>query len=234
MPARPDEPIRFYFDYISSNAYLAWLVLPALAARYERRLEVIPVVFAKLLEAHGTLGPAEDPAKSSWMWKNNLRKSALLWAPLVAPAFHPINPLLSLRASSLPLAAAEQAALVGALFTAVWAESRHVSEPEVVSAVASAVGLDGARLVTAAQAPETKARLRIRTEQAVGQGIFGVPAMAVGDELFWGYDDLPYLEHLLAGTDPLAGRPLPERVAPPRPSAVRRQFRQTGTPGPRS
>jgi len=26
-------PIRFYFDYISSNAYLAWCELPALASR---------------------------------------------------------------------------------------------------------------------------------------------------------------------------------------------------------
>ena len=62
----------------------------------------VPVVFAKLLEAHGTLGPAEVPAKSGWMW-NNLRKAALLGVPLESPAFHPFNPLLSWRASSLPL-----------------------------------------------------------------------------------------------------------------------------------
>jgi 2-hydroxychromene-2-carboxylate isomerase len=227
MPARRDDPIRFYFDYISSNAYLAWLVLPKLAERYERRLEPVPVVFAKLLEAHGTLGPAEVPAKSLWMWKNNLRKAALLGAALTAPAFHPFNPLLSLRVSSVPMADAARTALVGALFAAVWAESRHVSEPDVVAEVATAVGLDGVRVVAEAQTPETKDRLRAQTEQAVAQGVFGVPTMAVGDELFWGYDDLPYLEHLLAGTDPLADRPLPERTSPPRPSAVRRQFRRT-------
>ena len=33
--------------------------------------------------------------------------------------------------------------------------------------------------------------------------VFGVPSMEVGDELFWGYDDFPYLELFLAGKDPL-------------------------------
>jgi 2-hydroxychromene-2-carboxylate isomerase len=145
--------------------------------------------------------------------------------PLEPPAFHPFNPLLSLRVSSLPVAEEERRTLVDRLFKAVWAERRHVSEPDVVAEVASAVGLDGPRIVAEAQAPETKARLRQQTEQAVAQGVFGVPAMTVGDELFWGYDDLPYLEHLLAGTDPLVDRALPERTDPPRPSAVRRQFR---------
>ena len=33
--------IRFYFDYISSNAYLAWLELPRLAARHGAALETV-------------------------------------------------------------------------------------------------------------------------------------------------------------------------------------------------
>jgi 2-hydroxychromene-2-carboxylate isomerase len=227
MPIHADDPVRFHFDYISSNAYLAWVVLPKLAAKYGRRLELVPVVFAKLLEAHGTLGPAEVPAKSLWMWKNNLRKATLLGVPLEPPAFHPFNPLLSLRVSSLPMPEEQRSVLVDGLFKAVWAERRHVSEPDVVAEVARAAGLDGREIVAEAMAPETKARLRQQTEQAVAQGVFGVPAMTVGDEIFWGYDDLPYLEHLLAGTDPLGDRALPERTAPPRPSAVRRQFRQS-------
>ena len=73
-------PIRFYFDYISSNAYLAWARLPALAARFGRRIEPVPVLFAGLLEAHGQLGPAEIPARAYWTWRNNARKAALLKA----------------------------------------------------------------------------------------------------------------------------------------------------------
>jgi 2-hydroxychromene-2-carboxylate isomerase len=195
--------IDFYFDYISSNAYLAWVRLLRIAVEHGVGLEPVPVLFAGLLEAHGQLGPAEVWPKARWMALNNLRKAALLGVPLEPPAFHPFNPLLALRVSSLPLERAEREALVGALFRAVWVERRHVSEPEVVERVAGEVGLDGAALVADAQRPEAKERLRRRTDDAIAAGVFGVPTMVVDEALFWGFDDLPFLELFLAGRDPL-------------------------------
>lgn len=223
------EPIRFYFDYISSNAYLAWAKLPELARRYGRRIEPIPVLFAGLLEAHGQLGPAEIPAKAYWTWRNNARKAALLGIPLRPPRFHPFHPLVSLRVSSLAMPDAERAALVDSLFRAVWVESRDVGQPGVVAEVASAAGLRGPELVAAAQEPAAKAALRQQTDDAIAAGVFGVPSMQVGREVFWGYDDLPYLELLLAGRDPL---PPPGDVPPARPpaSALRRRMREGSAP----
>jgi 2-hydroxychromene-2-carboxylate isomerase len=91
--------IRFYFDYISPNAYLAWTQLPALAARNGCVIEPVPVLFAGLLEAHRQLGPAEVLPKMRWMWKNFAggRDCALN-----APAFHRSIPF-ALRVSSLEL-----------------------------------------------------------------------------------------------------------------------------------
>jgi len=214
--------MRFYFDYISSNAYLAWTQLPKLTAKYGVAIEPVPVLFAGLLEAGGQLGPAEIPAKSVWMAKNNARKAALLGVPLKPPAFHPFNPLMSLRVSSLQIDAADRQRLIDALFRAVWVHGLHVSEPAVVESVADEVGLAGAELVAAAQQPECKARLRTQTDDAIARGVFGVPSMEVGDELFWGYDDFPYLELLLAGKDPIdaaAWKTLP----PPTASAMRKR-----------
>ncbi len=85
------QTIRFYYDYISSNAYLAWLELPKLAARHAAVIEPVPVLFAALLEAHGQLGPAEVHVKALWMLKNNLRKAALLGVPLNPPVHHPVR-----------------------------------------------------------------------------------------------------------------------------------------------
>jgi 2-hydroxychromene-2-carboxylate isomerase len=221
--------IHFYFDYISSNAYLAWTQLPKLAAQYGFTIEPVPVLFAGLLEAHGQLGPAEIPAKVRWMNKNNLRKAALLKVALHPPAFHPFNPLLALRVSSLPLEAQERRTLIEALFQAVWVRSLHVSEATVVKQLANEVGLRGTALVEQAQHPEVKARLRQQTDDAIARGVFGVPSMIVGDELFWGYDDFPYLELFLAGKDPLDPTEWPKWLEPPRPSAVRRRFRSKDT-----
>ena len=158
-----DAPIRIYLDYLSSNVYLAWTQLPALAQRFGRAIEPMPVLFAGLLEAHGQMGPAEVLPKAWWMAKNNLRKAALIGVPLHPPAFHPFNPLLALRVTSLPMDAAARARLVGGLLRGVWAERRHVSDPDVVAQIASEAGLDGAALVAAAQQPEAKAALRKQT-----------------------------------------------------------------------
>lgn len=215
--------VRFLFDYISPNAYLAWTQLPALAARYGCDVEPVPVLFAGLLAAHGQLGPAEVPAKLRWMARNNLRKAALLGVPLNPPAFHPFNPLLALRVSSLPLDAAEQRALVGALFDAVWVRGLHVADRDVVVRVADDAGLPGAALVAAAEGGEAKARLRAQTDAAIARGVFGVPTMEVGDDLFWGYDDFPQLELVLAGKDPVDAEAWQQWSAPPRASAQRRR-----------
>ena len=193
----------------------------------------MPVLFAGLLGAHGGLGPAEMPAKALWMSKNNFRKATVLGVPLNPPAFHPFNPLLALRVSSLPDDAATRAAITTALMDAVWVRSLHVSEPEVVKRVCDAAGFDGAALVATAAEPAAKARLRRQTDEAIAAGVFGVPSMQVGDEVFWGYDDFPYLELLLAGKGPARGRgagPVADaeavgdaRAAPPASGEVRRR-----------
>ncbi len=217
------KTIRFYFDYISSNAYLAWTQLPALAARHGFTIEPVPVLFAGLLEAHGQLGPAEVPVKALWMVRNNLRKALRLGVPLNPPAFHPFNPLLALRASALPLEPARQAALVTALFEAVWVRGLHVSEPAVVERVADEIGLAGGDVVVQAQQPDAKARLRQQTDAAIARGVFGVPSMEVENEVFWGYDDFPYLELYCAGRDPLTADEWQKWFGGPRPSAMRRR-----------
>lgn len=213
--------LRFYFDYISPNAYLAWTQLPAIAKRHGVTIEPVPVLFARLLEAHGRLGPAEIPVQMQWMWKNVLRKASQLGVPFHPPVFHPFNPLLALRASSLPLPAEDRVRLIDALFSAVWARGLHVSDARVVARVADEAGLSGAAIVTAAEDAEIKALLRTRTMEAIGRKVFGVPTMEVGDELFWGYDDFPYLDLYLAGKDPADPAEWERWSDPLQPSAVR-------------
>jgi 2-hydroxychromene-2-carboxylate isomerase len=217
--------IRFYFDYESPNAYIAWTQLPELGRRYGFTVEPEPILYAALLDANGQLGPGEQPTKGRWMIKNMARKALLLGIPLNGPAYLPFNPLLALRVTLLALDTPQRDVLIQGLFEAVWVRALHVSEAAVVEGVANDVGLPGAELVARAATPEVKADLRRRTDDAIARGVFGVPSMMVGEELFWGYDDFPYLELFLAGKDPIdpaewerAQRPVPA-------SSVRRKFR---------
>lgn len=195
--------LKFYFDYISHNAYLAWTRLDTLAARHDLEIRLEPVLFGAMLKANGQLGPAEIPPKSRWMLRDVLRKAKQFDVPIAPPVAHPFNPLLALRCTCSPLAAARRNALVGALFEAVWVASRDVTDPAVVADVADAVGLDGAALLEDAATASTKALLQERTDAALANDVFGVPSFEVEGMLFWGFDDLPMMESWLVGEDPL-------------------------------
>jgi 2-hydroxychromene-2-carboxylate isomerase len=143
-----------------------------------------------------------------------------------SPLYFPFNPVLALRMSLLPLERPIRHKLIDALFAAVWCRALHVSEPEVAERVANELGLPGVDLVAQASQPEIKSQLRRQTDDAIKRGVFGVPMMEVGDELFWGYDDFPYLELHLAGRDPLA-QAGPKRLidGTTQPSSLRRRVR---------
>ncbi|HTO70542.1 MAG TPA: 2-hydroxychromene-2-carboxylate isomerase [Myxococcota bacterium] len=196
-------PIRFLFDYISHNAYLAWTQLGAIAAKHGRELEIEPVLFAGLLNAHGQLGPAEVPPKARWMMLDVVRKARRLGVPIAPPATHPFHPLLALRVTHAAQPGEPRRKLVDALFRACWGESVDVSDPAAVARVARAAGLDGDALVAAASTDGVKRQLRDATERALADGVFGVPTCLVDGALFWGFDDLGHLELFLAGSDPL-------------------------------
>ena len=215
-------PVRFYFDYISHNAYLAFTQLGLWRARFGREFALEPVLFAGLLNHHGQLGPAEVPPKAKWMMLDVVRKARRLGVPIAKPASHPFVPLLPLRVSFAPLEAEARMRLCAAIFRAVWAESVDVSDAQALGRVLDAAGLDGSALVAFAQSAAAKSALRESTERALADGVFGVPSFRVDGELFWGFDDLAHLELYLGGRDPLAPGDA-ERFTSYRASARRRR-----------
>jgi 2-hydroxychromene-2-carboxylate isomerase len=217
------SPIAFYFDFISPYAFLAWTQVHAVAARHDRTVEPIPILFAGLLEAHGTKGPAEVPAKRNYLFRDIYRKAHRLGLRLQPPPSHPFNPLLALRVASLPMEADARRRLIDALYAATWLEGTGVDSPEKVVVAAKHAGLDGAALVQAAQQPDAKQRLRAATDAAIARGVFGVPSVIADDELFWGTDGLELLEPFLRGEDPV---PKDLGWANRLPSATRKAIRE--------
>lgn len=203
----PHDPIRFHFDFLSPYAYLAWTQVPALAARHGRRVEPVPTLLAALLAHGATKGPAEIPAKRIWVFKDTLRTAARLGVPFAPPPSHPFPPLLALRAVET-VAGDARARLVDALFRAAWGGGGGVGSEDAVAGAATAAGLDGAAVVAAARGDDAKRRLREDTDAALALGVFGVPSLVVGREVFWGLDAFPHVEDHLAGRDPLTAEAL--------------------------
>jgi 2-hydroxychromene-2-carboxylate isomerase len=213
--------LRFCFDYVSPYAYLAWARIHDLAERHRCLVIPVPVVFGALLDAHGQKGPAEIPAKRRYLIKDCARLAHAFGVPFAPPPSHPFNPLLALRASSLPMPEGARRTLIDRLYAEAWGGGRGVTDPAVVAEAASAAGLDGDAAVQEAREQATKDLLRRQTDEALARGAFGVPTVFAGDELFWGVDALGHLERFLDGADPVTPELLERWVNLPS-SAVRR------------
>src|SRR3569623_816361 len=61
--------LRFYFDYLSPYAYLAWTQIHTLGVEVAPH----PVLFAALLDANGARGPAEVPARRRYIIRDLAR-----------------------------------------------------------------------------------------------------------------------------------------------------------------
>lgn len=197
-------PIHLYFDFLSPYAYIAACELPKLAARFGRVIEPRPVLLAALLSANGQKGPAEIPNKRIYVFKDVVRTAHALGLPLAPPASHPFNPLVALRAASMPMPLPTRARFIDGLWRACWGgERRDISDRNVVAAVARDSGLDGDAVLAFADSDGGKSAVRAQTDQALARGAFGVPSIDVDGELFWGYDAFAHIERRLEGKDPL-------------------------------
>ncbi|AKF05050.1 2-hydroxychromene-2-carboxylate isomerase [Sandaracinus amylolyticus] len=190
--------MRFLFDFLSPYAYLAWSRIHGVAACAGREVEPVPVLFAGLLGAHGTRGPAEVDAKRRYLVRDVLRIASAWDVPIAAPRAIPFRSLTALRLTSIEMDRATRRALIDRLFAGAWARGEDLADSETLAAIAREVGL-GDDALARAESSEVKASLRRVTDEAIAAGVFGVPTVLVDGEMFWGCDSFPHLERFLAG-----------------------------------
>lgn len=142
-----------------------------------------PGSLCRLLKAQGQKGPAEIPAKRRFTYRFLVWQARKLGVPFKFPAVHPFNPLPLLR---LAVAADCDPEAVRRIFRFVWRDGRLGDLPIEWAELMSELHLPDAQ--ERIESPEVKAALRRNTDEAIARGVFGVPTIAIGDELFWGVD----------------------------------------------
>lgn len=195
--------LDFYFDYISPYAYFSWRKIHELCGRYDIVLNAHPVVFGKLLDHWGQLGPAEVRPKKTALYKYCDRYAKLHDFEFNPPACHPYNPLPALRLSLPEVSGTEQHRVISAIFEAGWSKGSDLACRNTLADILDNLQLDSAALMASIETPDIKARLQQETETAISRDVFGVPTFIIDDELFWGNDQLEHIELYLQGNDPL-------------------------------
>ncbi|MDX1571046.1 MAG: 2-hydroxychromene-2-carboxylate isomerase [Xanthomonadales bacterium] len=168
----------WFFDYVSPYAYLQ----AELLARRQSPVAIhpCPVLFAGILNHWGQLGPAEIPPKRRFTYQHVRWLARRHGIPLRFPGAHPFNPLALLRAT---LVAGPDWDNVRRTFRFVWAEGRLPEGADLESLLTEL-----AATADALEKPAIKDQLRENTDQAIALGVFGVPSLALGEQLFWGVD----------------------------------------------
>ncbi|MBW2416315.1 MAG: 2-hydroxychromene-2-carboxylate isomerase [Deltaproteobacteria bacterium] len=194
--------LEFFYDYGSPYSYLASSRLEALAERTGCEVVYRPMLLGGVFKATGNQSPALQSVEAKRRYGGNVmqRWVEYLGIDFQANPFFPINTLPIMRAAHAAQRAGVFEAFHSAVYPAFWAQAKNLGDPEVFAEVLRGAGLDAKELIEGASDPAVKNALREATDEAVARGAFGAPTFFVGDEMFFGNDQLDFVERALTAS----------------------------------
>jgi 2-hydroxychromene-2-carboxylate isomerase len=193
--------ITFYFDVGSPYAYLAAERLHKLLAE---PVDWQPVLLGGLFRLTGRSSWAlgDYRRRQAGMAEIERRARAYALPPIRWPDPWPTDYLAAMRATTFAFSVGRGREYAVQAFRDAFQRGRELSITAHVLEAGVQAGLDHRQLEEAIADSRIKQTLRDATDMAHELGVFGVPTIAVDDELFWGDDRLEdaaaHLERLRA------------------------------------
>ena len=187
--------IDFYFDFPSPYAYLAHTQLPRIAAEHGATIAYHPFRILELMKIVGNRPTTIECRNKGKYAGTDLQR----WTKRYKVDFAR-NP----HSKSFDFAELDRGALVAiedgrgaeyvtAVFAAIWGKPEDLSQRSVLIDVLSRAGFDANRLLERASADAIIAQLDAETKAAAERGVFGAPAIFIGDQMFFGNDRLDFV-----------------------------------------
>ena len=191
--------VEFHFDFGSPNAYLAELALPGIEKRTGVKFEYVPILLGGIFKATNNKSPAETLAgvknKPEFMkieterFLKRFNVKPYVWNP-----FFPVNTLMLMRGAVAAQFEDVFEPYFRAAYHHMWEEPKKMDDPAIFRSAFLSSGIDIDRLAARAQQDDVKKKLIELTENAVRRGAFGSPTFFVGNEMFFGKDQLRDVE----------------------------------------
>jgi len=209
MSPRPATPV-FFFGAMSPYSWFA-------AERIDRLLPDARwrgVFAGAIFKANGRVSWGLTDQRAGDMAECEARARAHGLGPIRWPEPWPTNDLLIARAMTFAERAgdgpapraghAEVRALGLAAMRLAFLDGADLGQEGVVLEAGRRAGIDAEQLRDALSDADIKVALRRATDDALAAGVFGVPTIVLGEELFWGDDRLD--QAAAAYRSPRAGR----------------------------
>jgi 2-hydroxychromene-2-carboxylate isomerase len=191
--------VEFLFDFGSPNAYMSHKVIPDIEKRTAAKFEYVPILLGGVFKLTNNQPPmiAFGGVKNKPQYEQLEMRRFIEKHDLSKFKMNPNFPVNTLTIMRMAVAAQMQGQLphyVDVVFGHMWENGKKMDDTDVIRAALIESGLDGDKLLEAAQTQPVKDQLAKNTSDAVARGTFGSPTFFVGDEIFFGKDRLRDVE----------------------------------------
>ncbi len=183
--------VTFYFDLGSPYAYLTAERVSALFTEAGlEQPEWQPILLGGLFRHFERDSWGNGSEREAGMAEVERRAAEYGLPALVWPEPWPGNLLMAMRAATFAKQTGRTVSFALAAFRQAFAAGRDLGDADNVTIAAAACELHPRALLKAVETEAVKGALREATDRAGDLGVEGVPAVVVGEEVFWGDDRL--------------------------------------------
>jgi 2-hydroxychromene-2-carboxylate isomerase len=192
--------LEFYLDLISPFGYLCNHGLRRLAEHYPFTVRHHPVELQRIKLAAGNDGPSnrDIPPKIAYLTEDLRRWAEFYRVPIVSALPGADTTRLNKGVYfATDRGVADQ--YVQAAWNGIWAEGNDPGKPTSLDAVARGMGWDAQEFRRFIDSEDASARYEEDNVAAISAGVFGVPTIMIGRNMWWGNDRLNFVERHIAG-----------------------------------
>lgn len=193
--------VELYWDAGSTNTYFALKLIKPVLERTGAELVLHPYNLGYVFRSNNYVLMDEPKAKI-----DNRKRDLMRWAekyelPFVFPDKFPIKTSRALRGALAMRRWGLELQFTEAVLDAYWERNDiTISEYGGLRPIAAALGVDPDEFEGISESSDVRQQLIDSTNRGVERGVFGVPSIFVGDELFWGKDRMEFVEAELLRT----------------------------------
>ena len=194
--------VQFMFDFGSPNAYLGALLIPDVERRTGVKFEYVPVLLGGIYKLTGNSSPADylrgiknKPEFQELEMQRFIRRHNI--TKFRKNPFFPVNTLQLMRGAVAAQFEGVFEPYFHAAYHHMWEEPKKMDDPQVARESLISSGFEFDRLLARSQQPDVMNRLLEFTQDAVNRGAFGSPTFFVGNEMFFGKDQLRDVEEAI-------------------------------------
>ncbi|MGO4567526.1 2-hydroxychromene-2-carboxylate isomerase [Rhizobium sp. 2YAF20] len=193
------KTVEYFFSIGSPWSFIGLDAFLDLARKND--VEVKPYL-TTVVEENGGIFSRDRPEARRAYWTRDLKRWAKLRGKNLLldnrPQLSDPSPA-SLSVIALYLDGGDWPTLTRTLQEAFWVRGEDIGLSDVRKTIADTRSFDGAGLLRREQDEDVRAKWASDRAHAVQLGVFGFPTFRHDGELYWGQDNLPFLERHLAG-----------------------------------